>query len=249
MSLFHRVCSSSCSLISSCANYGLSHSLPARVGKMRWRRIVHKPFSPEVVDNYSSAGVSISSCNTSLDKLAIRVSPLLTGFRYTQGVRYPTVKTGACPRPGEVEAVSRAPLILIIEEQPAIQELLSWMLHLAGCRTTVCVGRHAALIWREQTLPGDGPALLLLDVSLLNTHEASDYLCRLRAKWQDASGVLPQVIVPTTNTQIRAELRAREHVLLKPFSVREVLALIRRVILTASRSAESSSHEAYTPDL
>jgi DNA-binding response OmpR family regulator len=141
-----------------------------------------------------------------------------------------------------------APHILIAEHQPAIQDLLRWILQLAGYRTTMCVDRHAALTWREQALPGDDPALILLDLSLLCASEAADFLCHLRAKWQEASDVLPQVIVLTTSTQVRAALGTREHVLQKPFHVREVLALIRRVIPGASRSTESSSHEAYTPD-
>ncbi len=47
----------------------------------------------EVVVDHPSAQVSTSSCNTSLDKLAIRVSPLLAGFRYTLWVRHPAVQT------------------------------------------------------------------------------------------------------------------------------------------------------------
>ncbi len=144
--------------------------------------------------------------------------------------------------------VYAAPHILIAENQPAIRDLLRWILHLAGYRTTMCADRQALLTWREQALPGDDPVLLLLDLSLLCAPEAADFLCHLRAKWLDASDVLPQVIVLTTSAQTRAELGTKEHVLQKPFHVREVLALIRRVIPVGSRSAESSWHEACIPD-
>jgi DNA-binding response OmpR family regulator len=133
------------------------------------------------------------------------------------------------------------PHILIAEDQPAIQDLLCWTLQLAGYRPTVCAGRQAALTWRDQAMaPGDGPALLLLDLSLLCVTDAADFLHHLRARWREASGVLPQIIVLTTSKQVQEELEMRERVLLKPFHVRELLALIRQVIPRASRSEEGS---------
>jgi DNA-binding response OmpR family regulator len=137
------------------------------------------------------------------------------------------------------DAVPVAPHILIAEDQPAIQELLCWTLQLAGYRPTVCAGRQAALTWKDQAMaPGDGPTLLLLDLSLLCVTDAADFLRHLRARWWDAGGVLPQIIVVTTSKQAQAELGIRERVLLKPFHVRELLALVRQVIPVASRSKE-----------
>jgi DNA-binding response OmpR family regulator len=145
------------------------------------------------------------------------------------------------------ESVPAAPHILNVENQSAIQNPLCWMLQLAGYHTTVCAGRQALLTWREQTMPGDDLALVLLDLSLLCTTEAADFLCHLRARWREAGDVLPQVIVLTTSTQVQAELETRERALQKPFHVRELLALIRQVILVASRSEASSSREACVP--
>jgi DNA-binding response OmpR family regulator len=147
------------------------------------------------------------------------------------------------------EAVPVAPHILIAEDQPAIQELLCWTLQLAGYRPTVCAGRRAALTWRDQAMsPGDGPEVLLLDLSLLCVTDAADFLHHLRTRWRDAGGVLPQIIVLTTSTQVQAELEMRERVLQKPFHVRELLTLIRQVIPVTSRSEEGSLREAYAPD-
>ncbi len=137
------------------------------------------------------------------------------------------------------EHVPAAPHILIAEQQPVIQELLCRILQLAGYRTTVCADRQAALTWREQTMPGDDPALMLLDLSLLCASEAADFLHHLRKRWQEAGYMLPQIIVLTTSTQVQAELGKKEYALQKPFHVRELLALIRQIILVASGSAES----------
>ena len=76
--------------------------------------------------------------------------------------------------------------------------------------------------------------VLLLDLSFLDTKEATDFLRHLRANWQDTLGMLPQIIVLTTNPQVHVELGPRERVLQKPFHVRELPAFIQQVTPDAS---------------
>lgn len=141
----------------------------------------------------------------------------------------------------EAEPLTTAPHILIVEEQPVIQELLCWVLHLAGYRSTVCTSRQTALTWREQAMmPGSDPVALLLDLSLLGVIEATDFLHLLRAHWREAGGAPPAVIVLTTSKQMQVTLGMREHVLQKPFHVRDLLALIRQVIPVTSRCSQPS---------
>ena len=129
------------------------------------------------------------------------------------------------------DADPTTPRILIAENQPAIQELLCWVLQLAGYRTTVCAGRQAALTWIDRSMPSeDHPALILLDLSIPSTTDAADFLRQLRARWLDACGELPQIIVLTTSKQVQEDLAPEEHVVLKSFHVRDLLALIQRVI-------------------
>jgi CheY-like chemotaxis protein len=132
----------------------------------------------------------------------------------------------ALPKPDTLLA---APLILIAEEHPAIQELLNTALALAGYRTTICTGRHAALTWIDQlTSSGDCPALLLLDLSLPSIH-AADFLSHLRTRWLDVCGGHPQIIVLTTSKQVQKDLAAQERVVLKPFHIQELLTLIQQM--------------------
>lgn len=141
----------------------------------------------------------------------------------------------ACPALPRADVVPIAPHILIAEDQPAIRELLCWVLQLAGYRTAVCADRHDALAWKDQAIPyTDLPVLLLLDMSLFSTNEAADFLRHMRARWQDADGVPPQIIVLTTSTQMQEDLVPRERVLQKPFHVRDLIALIQQVIPVAS---------------
>lgn len=141
-----------------------------------------------------------------------------------------------------VETVPIAPHVLIAEDQPAIGELLRWALHLAGYRATVCAGRQAALTWRDQPMASeDAPVVLLLDVSLLCTKAVADFLCHVRAHWQDAD-VLPQIIVLTTNTQVQADLGQKERVLQKPFHVRDLITLIQQALPSPLNQATSSQN-------
>jgi len=134
-----------------------------------------------------------------------------------------------------------APLILIVEDQPAIQELLCWALQLAGYRTTASAGRRAALAWINGALSsGDCPTLILLDLSIPGTDDAVDFLHHLRARWHDACGVFPQIIVLTTSKKVQEDLVLMERVVLKPFHIRDLLALIQRMIPFASRSEDRS---------
>jgi len=156
---------------------------------------------------------------------------------------------GGCKAHPGADAPPAASHIWIAEDQPAIQDLLCWTLQLAGYRATVCGGRHAVLTWANKAMTcGDVPMVLLLDLSLLGTNEAADFLYHLRTRWRDAIGVLPTIIVLTTSKQMQAELGMRERVLQKPFHVRELLALIRQVIPVASPFEGGSSRKEHASD-
>lgn len=127
------------------------------------------------------------------------------------------------------DAVQDSPLTVIAEEQPAIRELLCWMLLLAGYRLVVCVDRQATLTWEGQiTIPADLRAILLLDLGSLCAQEAINLLDNVRAQWQTSFTVPPQIIILTTHPNVQTYLGSRECVLLKPFHVRDLLALIQQ---------------------
>lgn len=143
--------------------------------------------------------------------------------------------TDGCTVSAREETAQMEPLILIAEEQPAIRELLCWMLHLAGYRAMVCIQREAALTWREQaTTLEDLPVVFLVDLSSMCASEAADFSRSVRAGWQAVYPVLPRIIVLTTQPQAQAELGIRERVLLKPFHARDLLSLIRLMIPVTS---------------
>jgi two-component system chemotaxis response regulator CheY len=122
------------------------------------------------------------------------------------------------------------PSILIADDNPAIQEMLRWAFELAGCRAMPCTGENAILAWIEQARPSlENPPLILLDLSA-STPNATDFLGHLRTEWRGAFGQLPQIIVLTTSKQVLEGLSTTERVLLKPFHVRDLLALVREIV-------------------
>jgi CheY-like chemotaxis protein len=84
--------------------------------------------------------------------------------------------------------------------------------------------------------PGDCPALILLDLSIPCASDAAAFLYHLRARWHDACGVLPQIIVLTTYKEVQKDLTPMEHEVLKPFHIRDLMALIQKVMPFAVRS-------------
>jgi CheY-like chemotaxis protein len=144
----------------------------------------------------------------------------------------------ALPGAGPPQAASR---ILIAEDQPVIQDLLYSTLQLAGYCATVCGSRHAALTWRDQVMHSeDVSVVLLLDLGLLGTTEAIDFLNQVRTRWQGVGGVLPQVIALTTSAQVQRDLEPRERVLQKPFHIRDLILLIQQALANAARSEDGS---------
>jgi two-component system, chemotaxis family, chemotaxis protein CheY len=122
------------------------------------------------------------------------------------------------------------PHILLVEENPSLQELFSQMLGLAGFRVTVYGGKQEAFVaWINSAharWSGDVPTCLLLDLSGLSTNPTG-FLYRVRTQWRQVTGVVPQIIVLATNRVVAEEVASQVPVILKPFHMRDLLALIR----------------------
>ncbi len=119
----------------------------------------------------------------------------------------------------------RRRLVLVIDDNAAICDMLSWALELAGFRASAIPGGESALTWIDTAIQsGDSPTLILLDLSLET--KAAAYLHRLRARWKTAP---PPIIVLTTSKEIDNEL-AGERVVHKPFHVHDLLVEVQKVL-------------------
>ena len=115
--------------------------------------------------------------------------------------------------------------VLVVDDNAAICDMLSWALELAGYRACAIPGGESALTWIDTAIQsGDSPTLILLDLSLETKRAA--HLHRLRARWKTAP---PPIIVLTTSKEIDDEL-AGERVVHKPFHVHDLLVEVHKVL-------------------
>jgi DNA-binding response OmpR family regulator len=116
--------------------------------------------------------------------------------------------------------------MVIIEPNPAIAEMISWMLQFAGYRT-IYLDPLIALIRFAHMTPADQPRLILLDLSTpcINVEMT---LSPLEMCWTTREVSPPSIIVLTTNPLIqRAVVLAGYQALLKPFHTTDLLAAVR----------------------
>lgn len=125
------------------------------------------------------------------------------------------------------------PLVLVIEDHPATQKVISYMLLFQGYQPVCATNGQEALEWIEGALhTGQYPAAILLDL-FMPIMDGTRFLSCLRSQWQ-APVPLPPTILLTVDQGNHDSLACTD-VLLKPFHVKELMASLKRV---CSYSAE-----------
>ena len=122
--------------------------------------------------------------------------------------------------------------VLVVEQNPAIQDMLCWALELAGYSPIVQTPENVVNNWRNhQMLTNEKIALLLLDVSFPWEREGMEFLRTLRAYWAASDGVVLPIIILTTSEQMYQKLFEQgEQVEKKPFHIGQLIARIQSLI-------------------
>src|SRR5258705_12903544 len=85
--------------------------------------------------------------------------------------------------------------ILVIEDNPAITDMICCILEFAGYQAIAWAGRNAALTWINRAVEeGYLPALILLDVGFPPSNEI-DFLSHLRRQFSQVHFTLPAIIL------------------------------------------------------
>lgn len=125
------------------------------------------------------------------------------------------------------DAGTQRPLVLVIEDHPATQHVISAVLHLQGYQPICAVNGQDALEWLEDAqIRKEYPAAILLDL-LMPVMDGMNFLSCLRAQWQ-APVPLPPTILLTAHMGNHDSLACTE-VLQKPFHVKDLLERIKQV--------------------
>jgi DNA-binding response OmpR family regulator len=137
----------------------------------------------------------------------------------------------------EMSKDAKRPLALVIDDQPAIRDMLSWMLYLQGYQAAGTRNGQAALDWIDNVQrTGNYPSVILLDM-LMPVTRGSKLLENLRARWT-APVPFPPVILLTVVKNDFNYLQC-SNVLVKPFHFADLCEGLK---LAASRSKASIAY-------
>lgn len=122
------------------------------------------------------------------------------------------------------------PLVLVIDDNPAIRDMVSWALELDGYEPAEAAEGQEALDWISNALrEGRHPAVILLDLAMPGM-DGPTFLAHLHTRWE-AALPLPAVVVITAGTRhADANSLGVNKVIIKPFHVRDLLDVIRSFI-------------------
>ena len=131
---------------------------------------------------------------------------------------------------------ANCPLVLVVEDYAATQNVLSSVLDLQGYRVACAANGQEALEWLEMAFQMEQrPAIILLDL-FMPVMNGADFLAGMRARWPGMESMLP-VILFTVDQGNHDDLACAQ-ILPKPFHIRDLLAKLKLVL----DNVQASSH-------
>ena len=125
------------------------------------------------------------------------------------------------------------PIVLVVDDNPAIRDMVSWALELDGYEPAEASEGYEALAWMDNaSRGGQYPDVILLDLAMPGM-DGHAFLQKLQAQWE-ANRPFPSIIVITAAMGGRdAAKLGVKYVMVKPFHVRELLDVIRTLTTTS----------------
>ena len=122
-----------------------------------------------------------------------------------------------------------APIVLVVDDNPAIRDMVSWALELDGYEPAEASEGQEALAWIDNAArEGRYPSVILLDLAMPGMN-GNAFVDQLRAQWE-AKHPLPAIIIITAATEKQdMALTPIKHVIVKPFHVRDLLDVVRQL--------------------
>ena len=123
----------------------------------------------------------------------------------------------------------RQPIVLVVDDNPAIRDMVSWALELDGYEPAEAAEGYEALAWMDNaSRAGRYPDVILLDLAMPGM-DGRAFLTQLHAQWQFAHPI-PSVVVITARMG-DSDIATLEvaSIIVKPFHVRELLDIVRKL--------------------
>lgn len=123
-------------------------------------------------------------------------------------------------------------IVLVVDDNPAIRDMVSWALELDGNEPVEASDGTEALAWMyEAAREKKFPDVILLDLAMPRM-DGRAFLHELRTKWVQ-SYPMPVIVVITAGTSEPDAVALKvDEVILKPFHVRQLLDVVRRLNAT-----------------
>jgi two-component system chemotaxis response regulator CheY len=126
----------------------------------------------------------------------------------------------------------RLPLVLVVDDNPAIRDMVSWALELDGYEPVEASEGQEALDWiRNAAREGRYPSVILLDLAMPGM-DGLAFLTQLRSGWQTLYNAYPQpsiVVITAGSLAEDATSLSVAQVISKPFHVRDLLDIVREL--------------------
>ncbi|HLI09138.1 MAG TPA: response regulator transcription factor [Ktedonobacteraceae bacterium] len=124
-------------------------------------------------------------------------------------------------------------IVLVVDDNPAIRDMVSWALELDGYEPAEAAEGQEALAWMDNAArEGKYPHVILLDLAMPGM-DGRTFLERLRSQWEP-SHPSPSIVVITAGIGgPDAASLGVEQVIVKPFHVRDLLDVVRKLTRTS----------------
>lgn len=121
----------------------------------------------------------------------------------------------------------RAPIVLIVDDNPAIRNVISWSLKLGGYEPIEATNGDEAVTWMEQAACEQHyPAVILLDLAMPGMN-GETFLQWLQNTWP-AHYPIPSIIIVTAGYADERMLNVHvKQIVTKPFHMRDLLEAVR----------------------
>ena len=125
------------------------------------------------------------------------------------------------------QSTRHLPIVLVVDDNPAIRDMVSWALELDGYEAAEASDGLEALAWIDNAArEGRFPAVILLDLAMPGM-DGDTFLAQLAAQWGHDRPVPPIVVI--TAAHIVPTSSSIKGVVLKPFHVRDLLDIIHNL--------------------
>jgi len=124
---------------------------------------------------------------------------------------------------------TRQPIILVIDDNPAIRDMVSWALELDGYEPAEAAEGQEALDWISNAArEGRYPSVILLDLTMPGM-DGNEFLRCLHAQWEVAHPPPAVVVITARRENPDATRLGVAEIIVKPFHVRDLLDAVHRL--------------------